>query len=279
VKRGAGAQGLSLLPLPPGGRPRLGNKHAHCPRQLSDGEEVQRALRRELARLEGLQAALYAEGTRSLLIVLQGRDASGKDGVIRHVAGEFNPQGVVITSFKRPTDIELRHDYLWRVHQAVPAAGMVGVFNRSHYEDVIVTRVHGAVTRKDCTRRFREINEFERMLVGNRVTILKFFLHVSRAEQGRRLNERLADPKKNWKYQAADLSERALWGDYTRAYADVLSQCSTSWAPWYLVPADNKSARNLLIARTIADTLTEMAPRYPRADRAVIKAAQRLRRG
>jgi PPK2 family polyphosphate:nucleotide phosphotransferase len=279
MKRGAGARGISLLPLAPGRRPRLGDKHAHRPAQLSDGEELERALRHELARLEGLQAALYAEGTRSLLIVLQGRDASGKDGVVRHVAGEFNPQGVEITSFKRPTDIELRHDYLWRVHKAVPPAGMIGVFNRSHYEDVIVTRVHGAITRKDCVRRCREINDFERMLVGNRMTILKFFLHVSRAEQGRRLDERLADPKKNWKFQEGDLSERALWDEYTRAYAEALSQSSTSWAPWYLVPADNKSARNLLIARTIADTLTAMAPRFPRADRAVILAAQRLRRG
>ena len=175
------------------------------------------------------------------------------------------------------TDLEQRHDYLWRVHQAVPPAGIVGGFNRSHYEDVLVTRVHGTITHKEGVRRFHEINEFERMLAGNGTTILKFFLHVSRAEQNRRLEQRLRDPSKNWKYEPADLTERRRWGAYTRAYADALSHCNTTWAPWYVVPADDKGVRNLLIARTIADTLTAMAPRYPRADRAVIRAARKLR--
>ena len=277
MTRRARRNGFHLAALELGDRPRLSDRHAHRPKQFSDSEELERAVKRELARLEGLQAALFAEGARSLLVVRQGRDAAGKDGVVRHVAGEFNPQGVVVTSFKRPTDLELRHDFLWRVHQAIPAAGLVGVFNRSHYEDVVVTRVHGTVTHKECVRRFREINDFERMLAGNGTTILKFFLHVSRAEQGRRLAQRLSDPNKNWKYEPADLTERKRWAEYTRAYTDALSHCSTAWAPWYVVPADDKGVRNLLIARTIANTLAAMAPKYPRADRAIIRAARKLR--
>jgi PPK2 family polyphosphate:nucleotide phosphotransferase len=224
-----------------------------------------------------LQDLMWGARTHSVLIVLQGRDASGKDGTVRRVIGAFNPQACAVTSFKRPTDLELRHDYLWRVHSVVPPAGTIGVFNRSHYEDVLVTRVHGMIGRKQCERRYREINDFERMLTANGVTILKFFLHISRAEQARRLAERLSDPRKNWKYDAQDLAERALWSGYTSAYADALSKCSTDWAPWYVVPADDKPSRNLLIARTIAETLAEMHPVYPKASREVLAAARRSR--
>jgi PPK2 family polyphosphate:nucleotide phosphotransferase len=261
-----------------GERPRLGDRFARYPRDLGDSEALAAELPRELARTAGLQAALSAEGTRSLLIILQGRDASGKDGTVRHVIGGFNPQACSVTAFKRPSGLEMRHDYLWRVHQAVPPAGTVGVFNRSHYEDVLVPRVHHTISRDACKRRYREINAFERMLSDNGVTILKFFLHISRAEQTKRLLERLDNPRKNWKFDTQDLVERARWRDYTRAYVNALSRCSTPWAPWFVVPADDKTVRNWLVSRTITDTLKAMAPRFPRVDPAVLKAARALRR-
>ena len=269
---------IGLVPLERGEKPRLGDRRARRPRGLADSATLHAGLPRELARASRLSAALTAEGTRALLIVLQGRDASGKDGTVRHVMGGFNPQSCAVTSFKRPSDRDLRHDYLWRVHRAVPPAGTVGVFNRSHYEDVLVVRVHALITRDTCKRRYQEINDFERMLTDNGVTILKFFLHISRPEQTRRLMERLSNPKKNWKYDANDLGERALWHKYTRAYQEALSRCSTKWAPWFVVPADDKTVRNWLISRTIADTLARMAPRFPRGDPAVLKAARTLLR-
>ncbi|HVT38323.1 MAG TPA: PPK2 family polyphosphate kinase [Gemmatimonadaceae bacterium] len=258
--------------------PRLGDKQARYPGHPGDDEALGAELPRELARTADLQAALSAEGTRALLIILQGRDASGKDGTVRHVIGGFNPQACAVTAFKRPTELEARHDYLWRVHQAVPPAGTVGVFNRSHYEDVLVPRVHHHISRDTCRQRYREINAFERMLSDNGVRILKFFLHISRDEQARRLRERLSNPRKNWKFDAQDLVERARWRAYTRAYVSALSRCSTSWAPWFIVPADDKTVRNWLVSRTITDTLRDMAPRFPRIDAAVLKAARAFQR-
>jgi PPK2 family polyphosphate:nucleotide phosphotransferase len=266
-----------LKPVVRGEQPRLGDRYARYPRDLGESEALAAELPRELARTAALQAALSAEGTRSLLIILQGRDASGKDGTVRHVIGGFNPQACAVTAFKRPSELEMRHDYLWRVHQAVPPAGSVGVFNRSHYEDVLVPRVHHTISHDTCKRRYREINAFERMLTDNGVTILKFFLHISRAEQTKRLLERLDNPRKNWKFDAQDLVERARWRDYTRAYGNALSRCSTSWAPWFVVPADDKTVRNWLVSRTITDTLKDMAPRFPRVDPAVLKVARALR--
>lgn len=177
-----------------------------------------------------------------------------------------NPQGCTVTSFRAPTDLERRHDFLWRVHQVVPPRGMIGIFNRSHYEDVIVPRVHGEIDAAECARRFQQINDFERLLSEQRVVILKFMLHISPDEQKRRLNERLRDPKKNWKFRRDDLADRALWDAFTDAYRDLLCATSTSWAPWYVVPADDKKVRNWLIARTIADTLAGLDLRYPTID-------------
>jgi PPK2 family polyphosphate:nucleotide phosphotransferase len=214
-------------------------------------------------RIGELQRVFYADARHALLVVLQGRDASGKDGAIRHVFSTVNPQGCVVTSFKAPTELERRHDFLWRVHQVVPPRGMIGVFNRSHYEDVLVPRVHDELSDEECERRFREINDFERMLSEQRVVILKFMLHISADEQKRRLNKRLQDPDKNWKFQSIDLDDRSRWERYTEAYRALLRATSTSWAPWYVVPSDSKKVRSWLIARRIVDTLEKLDLRYP----------------
>ncbi len=214
-------------------------------------------------RIDELQDALYAESRRSLLVVLQGRDTSGKDGTIRKVFDALDPLGISITSFKAPTPQELAHDYLWRVHQAVPARGTIGVFNRSHYEDVLVVRVHGLVPESVWRPRYDQINRFERTLTENGVTILKFFLHISREEQRERLLARLKDPKKYWKFSAGDLGERERWDDYTAAYEEMLARTSTAEAPWYVVPADKKYLRDVLVAQVVADALEGMRPEYP----------------
>lgn len=227
-----------------------------------------------LDRLTALQDAFHADGRRALLLVLQGRDASGKDGVIRTVTGAFNPTGVQVSSFGPPTPLELRHDFLWRVHQVVPPRGVIGVFNRSHYEDVLVVRVRKLVPERQWRARFEQINAFESMLADNGVVIRKCFLHVSRKEQKERLLERLDDPHKNWKFRVGDLDDRAHWDDYTEAYRDVVSRCSTSQAPWFVVPADQKALRNYLIARMLVDTLESLDLQYPPMDPAVREAAR-----
>jgi PPK2 family polyphosphate:nucleotide phosphotransferase len=223
-----------------------------------------------LTRLGDLQARLFAEGSRALLVVLQGRDASGKDATIKTVCGAFNPQGCQVTSFKVPTVTELAHDYLWRAHRAMPPRGFIGVFNRSHYEDVLVARVQHLVPRSTWVKRFHQINEFERMLTESGMTIVKICLHVSKAEQKRRLLERLSDPTKNWKFSEDDLAARARWDDYTAAYHDMLVRCSTKWSPWFVVPADHRHARNYLVASVLVATLTRMRPRYPALRRGVL---------
>jgi PPK2 family polyphosphate:nucleotide phosphotransferase len=242
------------------------------------GKEADAALEPLLERLPELQTALYAEAKQALLIVLQGRDASGKDGLTRRVFGPLNSQGCVVSNFKRPTVYELARDYLWRVHQVVPPKGTIGIFNRSHYEDLLVVRVHDLVPKAVWDLRYDQINDFERMLTENGVTILKFFLHISKEEQKDRLLERLHDPLKNWKFEVGDLEERKRWDDYTEAYEDVLHKCSTSWAPWYVVPADRKTTRNLLVARVVVDTLQRMAPKFPRVDPEVLKIARQWER-
>ena len=268
---------MPLKPVKPGARIRLTDATATDGGE-PHGKEADALLEPLLARLPALQAALYAESKQALLVVLQGRDAAGKDGVGRVVFGPLNSQGCVVSNFKGPTEYELARDYLWRVHQAVPPKGTIGVFNRSHYEDVLIARVHDLVPESVWSRRYDQINAFERMLSENGVTILKFFLHISRAEQQERLLERLHDPLKNWKFQAGDLEERKLWNAYTEAYRDVLEKCSTRWAPWYLVPADRKSTRNLLVARVVADALERMNPRFPRVDPEVLKIAREWER-
>jgi PPK2 family polyphosphate:nucleotide phosphotransferase len=268
---------MHLKPVKPGTRVKLTDENA-LDDGIPHGPDAEQQLEPLIKRLTELQTALYAESKRALLLVFQGRDASGKDGLTRKVFGPLNSQGCVVSNFKRPTDYELARDYLWRVHQVVPPRGSIGIFNRSHYEDVLVVRVHRLVPKEVWSRRYDQINDFERMLTENGVTILKFFLHISREEQKDRLVERLNDPLKNWKFQVADLEERKLWDDYTEAYEDALEKCSTEWAPWYLIPADRKKARDLLVAQVVVDTLERMSPQFPRVDPAVLKIARQWER-
>lgn len=215
--------------------------------------------------LESLQELLYAEGKHKLLIVLQGRDTAGKDSTIRHVFDGVNPQGVQVSAFKAPTPEELSHDYLWRIHQHTPARGQIVIFNRSHYEDVLVVRVHELVPQAVWRRRYDHINNFERMLSDEGVTVLKFYLHISTDEQKERLQERLDNPSKHWKFQPRDLDERALWPAYTAAYQEMLSRTSTAWAPWYIVPANRKWYRNWVISTVLVETLKGLQMAYPPA--------------
>jgi PPK2 family polyphosphate:nucleotide phosphotransferase len=221
------------------------------------------ALRDGLARLADLQDRLWAEARRSILIVLQGMDASGKDGTIKHVMTAFNPQGCTVAAFKVPTPVELAHDFLWRVHQRTPGHGEVGVFNRSHYEDVLVVRVHELVPRDTWAARYDQINAFEALLTAAGTTIVKCFLHIDRDEQRARFQARLDDPTKRWKFRTGDLLERKLWDAYQAAYEDALSRCSTTLAPWYVIPANHKWFRNLAVSEIVADVLDELDPRYP----------------
>ncbi|MCU1348307.1 MAG: Polyphosphate kinase [Acidobacteria bacterium] len=216
--------------------------------------------------LRDLQEVLYAEHKRKVLVVLQGMDTSGKDGTVRHVMGGFNPQGVRVASFKKPTEQELDHDFLWRIHPNVPGNGEVVVFNRSHYEDVLVVRVHDLVPEPVWRKRYDQINDFERMLYENGTIILKFFLHISRDEQKKRLQERIEDPTKRWKFQHGDIEERKLWDDYRQAYEDALEKTSTTCAPWYVVPANAKWYRNYVVAAVIADALKKLKMAYPQPD-------------
>jgi PPK2 family polyphosphate:nucleotide phosphotransferase len=268
---------MKLAPVRPHDKISLGDRAALPPRSLdADDDTLEKKMNKLRARLDELQNALYAESKRSVLVVLQARDAGGKDGTIRRVFSSVNPQGCTVTAFKRPTPIELAHDYLWRVHAAVPPRGMIGIFNRSHYEDVLAVRVHELVPKKVWKSRYDEINEFERMLTNNGVAILKFYLHISKEEQRARLCERLTDKSKNWKFEEADLGERDLWSDYTKAYIDVFRKCSTKFAPWFIVPADRKHARDYLVLEKIVSTLEAMNPQYPHADPATLKLLAKL---
>ncbi|MFH1329261.1 MAG: polyphosphate kinase 2 family protein [Actinomycetota bacterium] len=214
-------------------------------------------------RLEILQELLYAEGKHKALVVLQAMDTGGKDGVIRHVFDGVNPQGVKVASFGRPTEEELAHDYLWRVHPHTPGAGELVIFNRSHYEDVVVVRVHGLVPEETWSHRYGHINEWERLLANEGTTILKFFLHISPEEQAERLAARRDNPTKRWKFRRGDLEERQRWSAYMKAYETVLTQTSTPWAPWYVVPADHKWYRNLVVARVLVEALEGLQMAYP----------------
>ena len=255
---------LRLTPHPPGTAAALTGAEARPPDHFEvDKRELGRELDELTERLDRLQRLLHAEGKRSLMVVLQGRDASGKDGTLRKVFGPLDPLGVTATSFKAPTEEELRHDFLWRIHRAVPGRGTIGVFNRSHYEDVLVVRVRKLAPESVWRPRYEQINLFERILVENGTVILKFVLHISREEQRERLLARLNDVEKYWKFNAGDLAERELWDDYTEAYREMLARTSTTVAPWYVVPADSKHVRDVLVARTIVDTLEGMNPRWP----------------
>jgi PPK2 family polyphosphate:nucleotide phosphotransferase len=216
--------------------------------------------------LEALQEILFAEGKQKILIALQGMDTSGKDGVIRHVFEGVNPQGMRVANFKVPTQIELAHDYLWRVHQQTPGSGELVIFNRSHYEEVLVVRVHSLVPEKIWARRYDQINAFEEILASAGTTILKFFLHISLDEQRERLQARLDDPTKRWKFRLGDLDERKLWTDYQKAYEEVLNRTNTETAPWYIVPSDRKWYRNLVIGEVIVQALKKLDMKYPQPE-------------
>jgi PPK2 family polyphosphate:nucleotide phosphotransferase len=228
--------------------------------------KAQEAIGRLSRKLDDLQELLYAEHRHPVLVVLQGMDTSGKDGTIRHVFEGVNPQGVKVTSFKRPTSEELDHDFLWRVHKRSPAKGEIRIFNRSHYEDVLAVRVHNLVPRAVWESRYKSINAFEKTLRREGTTILKFFLHISREEQKKRLEERLDDKRKHWKFSAADLAERKLWDEYVKAYEVLLSKTSTSYAPWYILPSDRKWYRNLAVATILVETLEALDMKYPKGD-------------
>lgn len=231
-------------------------------------------------RLSALQERLYAQaqgGARQrVLLILQGMDTAGKDGVVKHVLGLVNPGGVTLTSFKQPTAEQLAHDFLWRIEKAAPAAGMIGVFNRSQYEDVLIVRVHDLVPRSQWSRRYAAINAFERRLIRQHTTVVKCFLHISRPRQQERLAARLDDPTKYWKYNPADLAERARWDDYQAAYADVLNRCSTGAAPWYVIPSDRKWYRNWAVAALLTEALERIDPQYPAAEFDVAAERERV---
>jgi PPK2 family polyphosphate:nucleotide phosphotransferase len=241
--------------------------------------------RRQVARMDRLQYLLYADAKRSLLIVLQGLDAAGKDGTIRHLFSGLNPQGTWVYGFKEPSQTELAHDFLWRVHQRAPSVGQVVIYNRSHYEDVLVVRVHKLVNRSIWSTRYELINDFEKMLARNGTRILKFYLHIDADEQLARFKNRLDDPARRWKISASDYAERRLWPKYVKAYEDAIGRTSTEWAPWYVIPANHKWFRNLAISTIVADTMDEMGLKLPpsRVDLAEIRrkylAAARRSRG
>ena len=265
----------SLIVTRPGRKVRLSSIDTGDDAGLGDKEAARAQLTGDLERLRALQHLLYADNRYALLVVLQAMDTGGKDGTIRHVMSGFNPAGCQVTSFKVPSDEERAHDYLWRVHRAVPPRGVIGVFNRSYYEDVLIVRVHNLVPRDAWELRYRQINEFERMLVENGVAVLKFFLHISKKEQEKRLNVRLNDRTKNWKFSEGDLFERKRWSEYQEAYQDAIDRCTTRWAPWHIVPADRKWARDCVVARVMRKKLESMGLRYPKplskSDRARIK--------
>ena len=231
--------------------------------ERADGDA---ATKQVLARLSELQERLWAEHRHKVLVVLQGIDTAGKGGTIEHVMGAFNPAGASVTSFKVPTEPEREHDYLWRVHQHTPGSGRIAVFDRSHYEDVLIVRVHELVPKTVWSKRYDHINAFERHLADEGTTILKFFLYIDRDEQRVRFQARLDDPSKRWKFRMGDLDERKRWDDYVAAFEDVLEHTSTEWAPWYLIPANRKWFRNLAVATIVAETIDDLDPAYPQPE-------------
>ena len=261
-----GAKLMKALRVEPGTRVTLEEIDPRDASVLGKEEMARAGIADDAAEIDKLQDRLYAEGRRALLVILQGTDTSGKDGTIRHVFNTTGPLGVSVTSFRRPSEEELAHDFLWRAHLAAPRRGTIGIFNRSHYEDVLVAKVRKLVSQKEIERRYDEINAFERILAENGTTILKFMLRISKAEQAERLQERLDDPKKRWKFNPSDLEDRVLWDEYVGAYDTVLERCSTKHAPWYVIPADRKWARNAAIARIVRTTLEAMDPQYPEPD-------------
>lgn len=264
---------IARLKVDPGGKFKLKKRKPDDTLGITKSHAA-KAMPAHVEKLAALHDLLYAEHKRSVLIVLQGMDASGKDGTIKHVMSGVNPQGCDVTSFKRPTPQELDHDYLWRIHAAVPAKGMVGIFNRSQYEDVLFARVHKVVPGNHLEKRYAEINAFEQMLSDNGVHILKFFLHMSSEEQLKRFNERLTDPRKNWKSSPADFKEREFFDQYQDAYEEVLDRCSTKAAPWYVIPSDHKWFRNFAVSEVVVRTMESFGMVYPRATAGKVESAE-----
>lgn len=254
---------IEKLQVKPGERINLEDRDPRDASLFIGEDETKAALPALAKSIDALQDRLYAEGSRALLVILQGTDTSGKDGTIRSVFNTTGPLGVSVHAFGPPTKTELAHDYLWRVHAVCPRRGTIGIFNRSHYEDVLIAKVRKFAREGLIEQRYEQINAFERMLVENGTTILKFMLHISKDEQKERLQERLDNPKKNWKFNAGDLEDRKLWDEYQAAYETMLHRCSTPWAPWHVIPADRKWVRNGAIATVVKATLEEMNPQYP----------------
>jgi PPK2 family polyphosphate:nucleotide phosphotransferase len=250
--------------IKPGKKVRLDKISTKTTDGIKDKSAAELMITRDSERLADLQQAFYASQTKALLIVLQGMDTAGKDGVIRHIFSGINPQGCDVTSFKVPTAEEAKHDFLWRIQMHTPARGMIGIFNRSHYEDVLSPYVHGVIDRKAAQGRLHDINKWEKTLADNNVAVLKFFLHVSREEQTARLQARIDDPDKHWKLSGADFVERQYWPEYTKAYEHILNETSCEDAPWFVIPSDHKWYRNAIIGNIIVDAMRSMKLKYPR---------------
>jgi PPK2 family polyphosphate:nucleotide phosphotransferase len=244
---------------------------------LKKRKHARKEMEKAHEKLFGLQERLFAESKRSVLIVLQAMDTGGKDGTITHVLGHLNPQGVHITTFKQPTPEEKRHGFLWRIRKNLPDPGVVGIFNRSQYEDVLIARVHALADLKVIERRYQQINDFEKEVVKSGTTIIKFCLHISYDEQRSRLLDRLNDPEKHWKFHETDIDERRFWDDYMSAYGIAITKCSTEWAPWYVIPADDKDYRNWAVAKIVSETLDDMDPQYPKPKLNIPRLLKRLK--
>jgi len=254
---------LDQLKVEPGSSPQLGSRDPGARLGAADKTEGLERLAQLVERLAVLHNRLFAEASRSVLLVLQGMDTAGKDGTIRSVFTGVNPQGCRVKSFKAPTETELAHDYLWRIHSECPARGEIVIFDRSHYEDVVAVRVRKLAGKKVWQRRYEHIRGFERMLTDEGTSVVKVFLHVSKEEQRARLQERLENPEKRWKFRTGDLEDRALWDEFRAAYEDTLRETSTDWAPWYVVPADHNWSRNLLVAEILVGALEQLDPKLP----------------
>jgi PPK2 family polyphosphate:nucleotide phosphotransferase len=247
----------------PGSKAKLADWDPDYTAKFDNKEQTKPILEKNFQRMAQLQYLLYAENKHAILVVLQAMDAGGKDSTIRTVMGPMNPQSCTVTAFKAPTGEELAHDFLWRIHRYVPRKGEVRIFNRSHYEDVLIVRIHNLVPKSIWSKRYEQINNFEKLLVENDIHVIKLFLHISKGEQYKRFKERLEDPTKHWKAEPADFAERKYWDEYTRAYEDVLTQCSTAYAPWYVIPANKKWFRNLAISAIMVETMSGLKMKFP----------------
>ena len=252
--------------IEPGKRAHLGRRDPADLKAFPDRDAAEKQSVKDGEAIDKLQDRLFAEGKRAVLVVLQGTDTAGKDGTIKHVFKETGQLGVTVTPFKRPSEEDLAHDFLWRAHLATPRRGFIGIFNRSHYEDVLIGRVRKLAPKEEIKKRYDQINAFEKILSENGTRILKFMLHISKKEQRERLQARLDEPQSRWKFNPSDLDDRKLWDKFQAAYELMLDKCSTEWAPWHVIPADHKWARNAAIAAVVRETLEEMDPQYPKPD-------------